>query len=69
VAVDVSASRRLDMSLRNVALAAIMGAFDKKKTLAQALADEIEFAAKDDSNSSYAIKKRDETERMARSAR
>ncbi len=69
VAVDVSASRRLDMSLRNIALAAIMGAFDKKKTLAEALADEIENAAKNDSNSSYAIKKRDETERMARSAR
>jgi small subunit ribosomal protein S7 len=69
VAVDVSASRRLDMALRNVALAAIMGAFDKKKTLPQALADEIELAAKGDSNSSYAIKKRDETERMARSAR
>jgi small subunit ribosomal protein S7 len=69
VAVDVSASRRLDMALRNVALAAIMGAFDKKKTLSEALADEIELAAKDDANLSYAIKKRDETERMARSAR
>jgi len=69
VAVDVSASRRLDMALRNIALAAIMGAFDKKKTLAEALADEIEHAAKGDSNLSYAIKKRDETERMARSAR
>lgn len=69
VAVDISASRRLDLALRNIALAAIMGSFDKKKTLAQALADEIEFAAKGDVNSSYAIKKRDETERMARSAR
>jgi small subunit ribosomal protein S7 len=69
VAVDVSASRRLDMALRNIALAAIMGGFDKKKTLAQSLADEIELAAKDDANLSYAIKKRDETERMARSAR
>jgi small subunit ribosomal protein S7 len=69
VAVDVSASRRLDMALRNIALAAIMGAFDKKKTLYEALADEIELAAKGDSNLSYAIKKRDETERMARSAR
>ena len=69
VAVDVSASRRLDMSLRNITLAAIMGAFDKKKTLAEALADELEFAAKGDVNSSYAIKKRDETERMARSSR
>ena len=69
VAVDVSASRRLDMALRNIALAAIMGAFDKKKTLPEALADEIEYAAKNDANLSYAIKKRDETERMARSAR
>jgi small subunit ribosomal protein S7 len=69
VAVDVSASRRLDMALRNIALAAIMGAFDKKKRLSEALADEIEYAAKGDTNSSYAIKKRDETERMARSAR
>ena len=64
VAVDVSASRRLDMALRNVALAAIMGAFDKRKTLHEALADEIEYAAKGDANTSYAIKKRDETERM-----
>ena len=69
VAVDVSASRRLDMALRNIALAAIMGGFANKKTLAQALADEIEFGAKNDSQSSYAIKKKDETERMARSAR
>ncbi len=69
VAVDVSASRRLDMALRNMALAAIIGAFDKRKTLAEALADELEFTAKGDLNSSYAMKKRDETERMARSAR
>ncbi|MEW6329091.1 MAG: 30S ribosomal protein S7 [Candidatus Micrarchaeota archaeon] len=68
VAVDVSAERRLDMALRNIALAAIMGAFDKKKTLAQALADELALAAAGDINS-YAIKKRDETERIARSAR
>jgi len=68
VAVDVSAQRRLDMALRNISLAAIMGAFDKKKTLAQALADEIVLAAAGDINS-YAIKKRDETERMARAAR
>jgi small subunit ribosomal protein S7 len=68
VAVDVSAQRRLDMALRNITLSAIMGAFDKKKTLAQALADEIALAANNDANS-YAIKKRDETERIARSAR
>ena len=69
VAVDVSATRRLDMALRNIALAALMGAFNKPKPLHQALADEIINTAKNDMQSSYAIKKRDETERMARSAR
>ncbi len=69
VAVDVSAQRRLDMALRNLTLAAIMGAFRNKKTLAEALAHEIEMAAKGDPVNSYSIKKRDETERMARSAR
>ncbi|PIT84445.1 30S ribosomal protein S7 [Candidatus Micrarchaeota archaeon CG10_big_fil_rev_8_21_14_0_10_45_29] len=69
VAVDVSASRRLDMALRNITLAAIMGAFANKKTLAEALANELELAANGDTQNSYAIKKRDETERMARSAR
>ncbi len=69
VAVDISASRRLDLALRNITLAAIMKAFDAKKNLAEALADEIEFAGKGDANNSYAIKKRDETERMSRSSR
>jgi len=69
VAVDVSASRRLDMALRNITLAAIMKAFDVKKNLTEALADEIEYAAKMDAANSFAIKKRDETERMARAAR
>ncbi len=69
VSVDVSATRRLDMALRNMALAAIMGTFNKPKTLGQALADEIINTAKGDVQTSYAIRKRDETERMARSAR
>jgi len=69
IAVDISATRRLDMSLRNIALAALMGAFGKPKSLARALADELISTAEGDVQSSYAIKKRDETERMARSAR
>ncbi|MBI5227870.1 30S ribosomal protein S7 [Candidatus Micrarchaeota archaeon] len=69
VAVDVSATRRLDMALRNIALAALMGSFNKPKSLAQSLADEIIATGKGDMQGSYAIKKRDETERMARSAR
>lgn len=68
VAVDVSAQRRLDMALRNVALAAIMAAFNNRKTLAQALADEIVLAGSGD-QTSYSVKRRNETERMARSAR
>ncbi|MEM3071350.1 MAG: hypothetical protein QXG33_02120, partial [Candidatus Anstonellales archaeon] len=38
-------------------------------TLSEALAEEIEYASKGDATNSYAIKKRDETERIARSSR
>lgn len=69
VAVDVSATRRLDLALRNISLAALMGAFNKAKPLSRALADEIISTGKGDLQTSYAMKKRDETERMARSAR
>lgn len=69
VAVDISPSRRVDVALRNIALAAITGSFAKKKKLAEALADELVYTAKGDVQNSYAIKKRDEIERMARSAR
>lgn len=68
VAVDVSAQRRLDLALRNVALAAIMSSFNNKKTLAQALADEIVLASSADANS-YAVKRKNDTERISRSAR
>ncbi len=69
IAVDLSATRRLDMALRNITLAAIMGSFNKGKNLAQSLAHELVFTGKGDSQNSYAMKKRDETERMSRSAR
>jgi small subunit ribosomal protein S7 len=69
IAVDISATRRLDMALRNIALAALMSTFNKPKSLAETLAGEIISTAKGDVQTSYAIKKRDETERMARSAR
>lgn len=69
IAVDISATRRLDMALRNIALAALMGTFKKKKSLADSLASEIIYTGKRDVQNSYAIRKKDETERMARSAR
>ena len=69
IAVDISATRRLDMALRNIALAALMGTFKKRKSIAESLASEIIYTAKGDVQNSYAIKKKDESERMARSAR
>ncbi|HUY69940.1 MAG TPA: 30S ribosomal protein S7 [Candidatus Baltobacteraceae bacterium] len=68
VAVDISASRRLDVALRNIAMATILGSFSAKKTIAQALASELTMASNFDVNS-YAIKRRNEIERMARSAK
>ena len=68
VAVDVSAQRRLDMSLRSLSVAAIMASFNKKATLAESLANEIMLAANNDP-ASYSIKTKNEVERMARSAR
>ena len=68
VAVDVSPKRRVDMALRNIAMAAIISSFAKKETLAEALANELILAANNEVNS-YAIKRRDEIERIARSAR
>lgn len=69
VATDVSAMRRLDLALRNITLAAIMGSFNKGKHLEAALANEIIATAKEDLQTSYAMRKRNEIERMARSAR
>jgi small subunit ribosomal protein S7 len=68
VAVDISALRRVNVALRNIALAAIMKAFGNKKTISEALAEEIILASSNDPNS-YAIKRKDEIERIARSAR
>ncbi len=68
ISVDVSASRRMDIALKNIATASIIGAFNNKKTISNALASEIILAAKNDINS-YSIKRKNEIERMARSAK
>ncbi|MCL4373531.1 MAG: 30S ribosomal protein S7 [Candidatus Marsarchaeota archaeon] len=68
VAVDVSASRRLDIALKNIAMATIIGAFASRKTIVDALAGELILASRNDVNS-YAIKRKNEIERMARSAK
>ena len=68
VSVDISAQRRVDLAIRNLAHAAVMGAFGKNTSLGKSLAKEITLASKLDQNS-YAVKKKDEKERIARSAR
>jgi small subunit ribosomal protein S7 len=68
VPVDISASRRLDVALRNMAMATVIASFASKKDIVNALASELILASKNDVNS-YAIKRKNEIERMARSAK
>eukprot|EP00164_Ancoracysta_twista_P000940 GFYU01001232.1.p1 GENE.GFYU01001232.1~~GFYU01001232.1.p1 ORF type:complete len:211 (-),score=71.35 GFYU01001232.1:148-735(-) len=67
-AVDVSPLRRVNMAMYLITTGARESAFRNIKTVAECLADEIINAAKGSSNS-YAIKKKDELERVARSNR
>jgi len=68
VAVDVSPIRRVDESLKNLALACFQQSFKSTTTAPQALAKELISASKNDSQS-YAIKRRDELERIAKASR
>eukprot|EP00727_Mastigamoeba_balamuthi_P005389 m51a1_g14849 putative 40S ribosomal protein S7 (199) ;mRNA; f:333730-334658 len=67
-AVDVSPMRRVNQSLYLITQGARTSAFRSIKTIAECLADELMNAAKGSSNS-YAIKKKDEIERVAKSNR
>ena len=67
-AVDVAPLRRLNVALKNLSHGAQDKTFGKKSTLINALADEIT-AASNESNESFAVSKRVETEKMADSAR
>ena len=67
-AVDISPSRRLSLALRNIVHGASDKAFNKKKSIAEALASEILLASQN-SPESFAVQKRYETEKQADSAR
>ena len=67
-AVDVSPMRRLDMALRNIAIGAIQKSRKNKKRIWECLAEEIINTARN-SPESYAISKKDEIERIAKSSR
>ena len=67
-AVDVSPLRRVNMALKHLVHGASEKAFNKKKNIAQGLADEIMLAA-ETKGESFAIKKKNEAEKQADSAR
>ncbi|MFC2162447.1 30S ribosomal protein S7 [Candidatus Altiarchaeota archaeon] len=67
-AVDVSAQRRVDFALKYISLGAFSTAFNAKKKISECLADEIIWASNSDTKS-YAIQRKEETERISQSAR
>ncbi len=67
-AVDVAPQRRVDLAIKNLVVAAYGNSFNKKNTIQKCLADEIIEASKNDTKS-FAIKKKEELERIAQSAR
>ena len=67
-AVDVSPLRRVNQAIYLITTGAREAAFRNVKTIAECLADELINAAKGSSNS-YAIKKKDELERVAKANR
>jgi small subunit ribosomal protein S7 len=67
-AVDVAPVLRLDEALKNLALAPFKATFKNKKDMASALAEELIAASKNDQKS-YAVKRRDEIERIAQGSR
>jgi small subunit ribosomal protein S7 len=67
-AVDVAPLKRIDESLKNLALAAFAQSFNNKTPAPEALAKEIILASKEEAGS-FSIKRRDEIERIAKASR
>jgi small subunit ribosomal protein S7 len=68
MAVDISPQRRVDLALRFLSEGARNQSFGNPKALDEYLAEELVLASKNDVKS-YAVKKRNEMERIARSSR
>ena len=67
-AVDTSTSRRLDVALRNLCKGVVKASYKNKKRMEVCLANELMQAAKGEMDS-FAVSKKEETERIAGSAR
>jgi small subunit ribosomal protein S7 len=68
ISVDIAPLRRIDMSLRFMTDGARQAAYSNPKTIDECLADELMYAAQRD-NRSFAVRKRDEMERVALASR
>lgn len=68
VAVDSAPQRRLDIALKNLAGGAYSKSFKSKKPIEECLAEELILASNYDMKS-FAVKRKDETERIAKGAR
>jgi small subunit ribosomal protein S7 len=66
--VDIAPIKKLDEALKNIVLATFANTFNTKNTFENVLADEIILASQKDQKS-YAIKRKDEIERIAKSSR
>lgn len=67
VAVDIAPLRRVDLAIGFLTKGALQSAFKRKRSLEECLADELLLAAEHDTRS-FAIGKKEEKERIARSA-
>jgi len=68
LSVDVAPQRRVDLALRYIVQGARQAAFSNRKTLEETLADQLVGAANRDTNT-FAIRRREEVERVALSSR
>jgi small subunit ribosomal protein S7 len=67
VAVDISPQRRVDLALGFISLGTMQSAFKNKQSMAQCLANELLMASNEDSRS-FALRKKEEKERVAKAA-
>ncbi len=68
VAVDASPQRRLDTALKNLADGGFVASFSNKKPIEECLAEELIMAANNDTKS-FAVARKEESERIAKGAR
>ena len=67
VAVDISPQRRVDLSLGFLTRGTLQSSFKNRKSVAECLADELILASEEDSRS-FALRKAEEKERVAKAA-